>query len=439
MPADTHTPAHLRAIDPDVWPSVVSVPTGTRVRLRARAAEAGFARACADASITVGLDDASDIIVDHEELFTRIATGGWIGLAESYMAGEWRTDTSAALVDVVTRLMRTGYNPKTAPVELDGSFRSGGIPPELVARFAGDDMSAFAGHFATGVSTTQRVKMRSHAPRAGKGNEPAAYFMSVTDIEAPLETQKPDLADAQSNTVAMLLDAAAVRPGTHLLEVPCSGGAIAIEAAKRRATVDAIALDGATADAVSERLTLAGVDDAVRLGVMEAPERTLARRAGRYDAVVSAEHLETVTVADRVRYFQVFDQMLVPGGRAAVQMVVGTEALKGPAASAVESLRAFIWPALNYETIETIVKQSDQKTGLRVQAITHAPSHLQLSLNHQRQTFDSHAREAAAVGFDAVYRRLWLWQFAVREALARLGAIDLVQITLGHRNRRGLR
>ena len=48
-------------------------------------------------------------------------------------------------------------------------------------------------------------------------------------------------------------------------------------------------------------------------------------------------------------------------------------------------------------------------------------------------------REAAAAGFDPVFRRLWTFQFALREALMTLGMIDAVQFGLAHRNRGGRR
>ena len=49
------------------------------------------------------------------------------------------------------------------------------------------------------------------------------------------------------------------------------------------------------------------------------------------------------------------------------------------------------------------------------------------------------ARDAAADGYDVVYRRLWFWQLALREALARLGMLDLVQLRLATRSRGGRR
>ena len=53
--------------------------------------------------------NAPDLTIDHEELFSRLATTGWLGLAESYMAGEWRTEK---LSDVLVALLSVGYRPR---------------------------------------------------------------------------------------------------------------------------------------------------------------------------------------------------------------------------------------------------------------------------------------------------------------------------------------
>ena len=98
-----------------------------------------------------------------------------------------------------------------------------------------------------------------------------------------------------------------------------------------------------------------------------------------------------------------------------------------------------MWPGLSYAPINEIAREVDRHTGLRITARTSAPDHLEASLRLQRETFASHLRDAAADGYDAVYRRLWTWQFALREALAQLGMINVVQITLQQRSRRGRR
>ena len=431
-------PMHLSHVDADQWPNIASLPAGRLMSLRARRAEATFAATCAQAGLDLDPEGSPDLVVDRAELFLRIAANGWIGLAEGYMAGEWHTETPDDLVRVLSALIAHEYNPRTK-LDHAARFSGGEVPAELVAKFSGDGMSAFAGHFATGVPTMERISVPSHSPGAGRGREPKNYFVSETNFSAPLETEKLDLADAQARSVEMLLDAAGVRPGSHVAETPNSGGAIAIAAASRRATVDSIVTDPGIMHALRERLTLSGVEDAVHLNVVEHFPQGMERRKARYDAIVSAEYVETMPVNLRQHYFTLIDGLLARSGRAAMQTVVSTGKLTPTAESALESLRAYIWPTLTYQKVDDLRKTIDSRSGLRVIAQTHAPAHLELSLKHQRTIFQSQLREAAADGFDVVYRRLWMWQLALKEALAHTGMLDVVQLTLTHRNRRGVR
>ena len=72
-------------------------------------------------------------------------------------------------------------------------------------------------------------------------------------------------------------------------------------------------------------------------------------------------------------------------------------------------------------------------------AQTHVGSHYVAALRYQRSFFDGRLREAAAAGFDQVFRRLWTFQFALREALLTLGMVDAVQLVATHRHRGGRR
>ena len=439
MPTHSAYSAHLDSVDAERWPSLVYVPSAAGMRIRARMAEAKFARHCAQAGLELSPEGDHDLVVDHAQLFERIAVRGWVGLAEGYMADEWRTDTSADLVKVIRGLLSSGYAPRTPHIKEDPHLVGGEVPPELVARYAGDGMSAFAGHFSTGVPTTERMSRKSFVPAAGRGKEPTNYFVDTTHFAPPLETMKHDLGDAQTRSVSMLLDEAGVRAGTQVAEIPCSGGAVAIAAASRRATVDAVVTDPAVVRTLRERLTLAGVADSVHISVAEDLSRALTRRAGRYDAIVCAENLETLPKPHQRARLELMDSLLSKNGRAVIQCVTATEKISGPARDAMESLRAYIWPSLEYSNSDELRKIADKYTGLRVIGETHAPDHLALSLKHQLTTFQGQLREAAADGFDAVYRRLWVWQLALRQAMAELGMLDVVQYTLTHRHRRGVR
>lgn len=423
------------AIDADAWPGVATVPSGRLVSVRARLAEAAFARACDAAGLDLDPTGEPDLVVEHEGLFARLAVAGWLGLAESYLAGEWHADD---LVDVLAALLATGYRPRAGlPRGRSlGAYTGGELPTELVRLSSGDGMSAFGGVFATGVPTTVRTAVPSHVP-GGRG--PDTHFIDLTTISEPTSAERDDLGDAQARAVTMLLDAARVTAGTHLLEFPSTGGAVAIGASARRATVDTLTADPEQAHVVGERLTLAGVDDSVSTQVIDHPVPGPRDVRGRFDAIVSVDKFHVLAPGDRVALVRGFDRLLTVGGNIGLQTVVATDAMTPSGRAAVEALRAYIWPDLDYPTATDIHRLVDRESGLRVVGQTHLGSHTALSLAMQHSLFDAHAREAAAAGFDVVFRRLWDYQFALRQALFRLGMLDAVQLTLTHRNRRGRR
>lgn len=427
------TDDHLANIDAEAWPAIAQLPRLPLGGLRARAAEATFAKATHKA----GLDPrpSGDLVVDHDALFTRIAAAGWTGFAESYFAGEWSTDD---LQTVLTALITAEFKPKGTKTAA-GATGVGELPPELVRLFAGDGMSSFAGVFSSAVPTTVRESVQSFVSGAGRGREPSQHFVDVRTFEEPAHAEREDLSDSQTRAAELLLDAARVSAGTHVLEYPSSGGAVAIAAARRHAAVDTLTGDVDMAAAVKERLTLAGVRDSVQTIVRDSVLAGAGDWRATYDAIVSVEKLELVTKRQRIDMLRGVDRMLAIGGRAAIQVMVATEKMSPAAKDAVAVLGHYVWPGLEYPTMLELHQMVDKHTGLRIVGQTHVGSHAELSLKFQEAMFDGHKREAAAEGFDAVYRRLWDYQFALRRALFNLGMLDCVQIELTHRNRGGRR
>lgn len=432
-------PEHLAAVDAEAWPGIASLPSGHVNAAKARLAELRFAAVCDRAGIELDPRQGASITVEHDALFRRIADGGWVGLAEGFMAGEWSAASTQVLVEALVELLRADFRPRTPHISASAAGLGGEIPAELVAHFSGDGMSGFAGHFATGVPTTQRVRVKSQVPGAGRGNVAAAYHIDDTEFSAPLEAGRADLGDVQRRSVDLLLDACAVERGTHVLEYPASGGAVAITAAERGATVDAWVHDEVAGAALRDRLLYAGVQGAVHVEFTGAGHADTRARRGHYDAVVSVERLELLDAVRQADYLAELGRLVDPGGRVALQTVMRTDKFTPTAAAALQSLRAYIWPGLTYSEPTELTRVVDRKTTLRIVARTHAPGHLEATVRLQRELFDSRLRDAAASGFDKVYRRLWQWQFALREALARLGMIELTQVTLVQRDRRGRR
>lgn len=434
---------HLASIDAAAWPRVAKVPRGIRVSVKAQRAEKAFAKACEDAGVELEITAASgpDLLVEHDALFARIADSGWLGMAESYMAGEWLTPSSDKLVEVLTKLLRHGYSPVAARVPAE-PHEGGEVPPELVTLYSGDGISPGPGIFATGVPTTVRESVPSFAPGAGRGREPKEHFVDITYVSEPSVTEREDLPDAQGRNADWMLDSAHVGAGTHVLVYPGSGARAAVNAVGRRGIIDVLGADTAQLEALREYFVLAGVDDGIH--VQDIPEAIPHAKdwRGRYEAIVSVDFLTTLGPRQRRDYFAALDRLLMPGGRAVLSGLVaaaGGATGKQLADASLSALRAYVWPGLHLDEATDVHKVCDRSSGLRIIAQAHLGAHAQASLRLQREIFEGRLREAAAAGFDPVFRRLWVFQFAIREALLAAGLVDYVHFTATHRNRGGRR
>lgn len=442
MPIPESLPPHLQTVDATKWPRLVQPLEGFALKTRARLAESEFARACEAAGVTLSGVDAQ-IRVDHELLFERIARSGWTGLAEGYMAGEWSVASSDVLVDVITKLLQQGYVPRRTAWKPQAETAGATLPHSLVQHFSGDGVSAFQGHFATGVATTERQLTRSYPEQRTKQQGAKRRFIDVTTFEAPMSAERSDLGDIQARSARQLLDLVGAGRGMRILEYPSTGGAVALAAASRGSVVDALVDSHEIAASLREYLILNGASTDVRVAVGKLGEPHWAQQHGPYDAIVSFGQLEACPKKDKVHYLRAMDRMLLPGGRIGMQSVMarrsGAKAVDRACRVALQVLGAYVWPGMEYMYEREFLKLVEQQTRLQAISVSRAPEHLRLSLRLQRQMFDGRLREAAADGYDEVFRRLWLWQFAVREAVTAVGGLDLAQAVLVRKHRDGRR
>ena len=322
-------PDHLQHVDASMWPGVVHVPEGRVAQRRAQIVEARFALACEKAGLNLDpqSNDGPDIRVHHDELFYRLAESGWLGLAESYMAGEWDAEN---LPRVLAQLIKSGFSPRRrwwgTPTHIARADYSGEeLSAQLVQLFSTDGYSTFGGIFASGVPTTVRTAVTSHVSGAGRRHEPSSHFVDITHIDKPVAVERQDLRPAQDRAVKALLDAARVTEGTDLLEFPLSGGTLALAAARRGASVDTLSADAEHCEVVRGRLEDEDAAFAVTVQHITTPIPTRQEWRGRYDAIVSIETLEKVGKNYRKAYALTLDRLLTTGGYAALQNVVATE------------------------------------------------------------------------------------------------------------------
>ncbi|RAV33603.1 class I SAM-dependent methyltransferase [Corynebacterium heidelbergense] len=416
-----------RYIDADRWPGLCA-PVRSRFQTR-RAREVTQRLEDLLGSHGIGVDPGQVPFFDVRDgqALDRVTAAGWLGLAEGYMAGEWAAeplpDVLAAIVDQPLQTRRSevlgGVASRRKRQEF-GTPTPGELPEGLVELYAGDTRATGGAVFASGAHTTE-----TQVVRVGEDS----YPVDVTWHGTPDPVERRDLDDAQRRRIELMLDDAGVRPGDRVLELPSSGGMLAIQAARRGASVDVITGDEEHAQAVVSRINAAGVAGGVRVEVIDAVVPSPRQWSGRYEAIFAVERVETMGDQGVRRYLRAVDRMLTGQGRAVVQMLVLTEDAPEYVSETLDVMRAYVWPGLHYPTVAEVRETAVKYTGLRVGAQRHLGAHYRATVPLWRANFAAAGRQAAAAGFDAVFRRLWDYQLAFHEALVQRGFVDCVEFT----------
>ena len=130
---------------------------------------------------------------------------------------------------------------------------------------------------------------------------------------------------------------------------------------------------------------------------------------GEYDAVVSVEMIEAVGYEYWAIYFQTIDRVLAPGGKVAIQAITMPTTGCWPRATPTPGCTSTSSPAGS-------CRRSGPSKGSR--AAHHASAcgsawrmgdHYAATLRLWEERFLARSAEVEALGFDAVFQRMWLF------------------------------
>jgi cyclopropane-fatty-acyl-phospholipid synthase len=413
-------------IDPARWPDVAAVP---RNPARAAIARALFARACAALPVCVdqaggpplgaGLPGSPVMTLNRPaDFYQRVGASGLTGFGEAYMAGDWDSPDLAGLLTVfggrignlipawLQRLRGLAVRPVPAADEptLSGARRN-------VARHY--DLSNELFGLFLDPTMTYSAALFEHAVGGAVDGPPMGR-----------EEEGEFLAAAQRRKIDRLLDRAGVGPGCRVLEIGTGWGELAIRAGERGARVKSVTISARQHALASRRVAAAGLSSRVSVDMADYRELT-----GRYDVVLSVEMIEAVGEPYWPAYFGALARLVAPGG------VVGLQAITMPHQRMLATRRTQTW-VLKYIFPGGLIP-SDQAisaaaaaAGLSVTERFDFGPHYARTLRIWRERFNASAGQLPGLGFDEVFRRMWLLYLAYAEAGFRSGYLDVSQVLL---------
>lgn len=340
--------------------------------------------------------------------FARAFAHGDIGVAESYMRGEWSTPDLTAFLELfcvnqhaIARLLA-------------------GKPFVRLAQMAWHWL-----HRNTRAGSRRNIHAHYDLGNAfySKWLDESMTYSSALDL-AP----GGDLMQAQQRKYRALADALEVGEGQHILEIGCGWGGFAEHAARERGCrVTALTISREQFDFARERMHKAGLADKVEVRLQDYRDER-----GVYDGVASIEMFEAVGEDYWATYFAQLRDRLKSGGRAALQIITIDEEIFPRYRRELDFIRRYVFPGgmLPTRSILETLGAGHELSLLAQRAFGRDYAH---TLAQWRDSFRSAWPEIAPLGFDERFRRLWEYYLSYCEAGFRSGAIDVRHLVFARR------
>ena len=367
-----------------VLPRLAGLEDGL-LTLRENGSGTTFGRAAAD-----GL--AAEVEVRSPAFWRRVATGGTLGSAESYAAGEWDTSDLTSVVRLMTRNVSA----------MDG-LESG------LARLR-RPVDAIWHALRRNTRTGSRRNIAEHYDL---GDEFFGLMLdpSMTYSCGIFESPESTLEEASIAKIDRLCRMLRLGPDDHLLEIGTGWGAFALHAASRygcRVTTTTISANQLAR--ASQRVADAGLSD--RVTVLRCDYRDL---TGRFDKVVSVEMLEAVGAAFYGAFFAKCASLLEEDGLLALQVITIADARYEQHVSGVDFIKRYVFPGSNIPSITALLQAATRSSDLTLRQLDDIGPHYARTLSAWRENLARNAEGVARLT-DQRFRRIWHFYLCYCEA-----------------------
>lgn len=352
--------------------------------------------------------------VNDADLYRQASLNGSVGVAESYMLGQWDCDDLVGLVRIFVR------NRDVLDDMERGLARLGAW---LLKRW----------HALR--RNTREGSRRNIAAHYDLGNELFKLFLDPTLMYSSAVYARPDealevAAVRKLDRICQKLD---LQPGEHLVEIGTGWGGFAIHAASRfdvRVTTTTISRE--QYELAQQRIAAAGL--AHKVEVVLSDYRDL---QGQYDKLVSIEMIEAIGHQYLDTYFAKLGSLLKPEGLALVQAITIEDHRYQQALREVDFIKRHIFPGSFIPAVSAMVSSAARSSDLRLVNLEDIGPSYALTLHAWRERFAARYQEVRALGYDEAFVRMWHWYLAYCEGGFIERSIGDVQMLLARpRNRR---
>jgi cyclopropane-fatty-acyl-phospholipid synthase len=346
----------------------------------------------------------AELILHNWRLPDRAFSGGTIGVAESYMDGDWDSP------DVTTFLELFVVNTEAGEKVAGGaSWLLAAI--QRVRHWLNDN--------------TRAGSKRNISAHYDLGNAFYKHWLdpSMTYSSALFAAGANDLESAQTAKYRALARDTGISESDHVLEIGCGWGGFAEFAAREiGCKVTGLTISKEQHAFARERIARAGLADKVEIKLQDYRDE-----AGKYDRITSIEMFEAVGEKYWPIFFGKVKDCLKAGGTAGMQIITINEAAFNLYRKRPDFIQRYVFPGGMLPT-PALLKSLGAAHGLSHLRERVFPQDYARTLAEWRARFWSSWEKIVPLGFDERFKKLWEFYLHYCEAGFRAEYIDVRQV-----------
>ena len=332
---------------------------------------------------------------------------GSIGLAESYMRGEFETNNLSDLIELTAKNIKIVY-------KFSGLF----------------DFSIFNSLKNILIKNTRKRSKENISKHYDLGNDFFSLWLdeTLTYSSAIFDKKNENLSDAQNNKYQKLINLIQPTSGDKVLEIGCGWGGFAEYLGKKYdVKLDCITISKKQFEYAKERIFKNGLNEKVNIAMLD--YRDIKKK---YNSITSIEMIEAVGQNYLKKYFQKIKDGLVYNGRAAIQAITINDNLYDRYKKKEDFIQKYIFPGGFLPSKKNIIKLSAE-TGLEFEKCNSYGAHYSDTLMIWRDEFIKKWESISEQGFDSNFKRMWNFYLSYCEAGFKSKNIDLIQFSLSNK------
>ena len=349
----------------------------------------------------------AQVDIHNPEVFARLIREGDLGFSDAYLEHWWSTPDLQAFMDWV---------------HADNDDLYDGFPGMGLVRFY-EKLRFWL------QSNSKRQARKNISHHYDLGNDFYGLWLdeTMTYSSALFTTGQESLEAAQIAKYASMVDQMGVKEGDHVLEIGCGWGGFAEYAAKERGLkVTGLTLSQEQLDYSMKRIENKGLQDKVNIKLQDYRDEK-----GRYDGIASIEMFEAVGQKYWPVYFETIKNCLHPGRQATLQIITVQDARWEVYQRGVDFIQKYIFPGGMLPSPNAL-KAEVQNAGLSVVKSKEFGLSYSQTLRRWHDVFNAKWDQAAALGFDDRFRRMWNFYLTSCAATFESGNCDVTQITIAN-------